>query len=143
MTQFNNFSLFHLYTQHTQTFDFSVFNTSGQWTILWKSIFQIINTAATGMPTQTDIDTVLLPCLSAVRILSRNKMHLNQTTIEQFDILLNIANIGAQNIRCKTDVSVEALKCLCNLVFQSETCQAMCLKNAAIEGIVKRLRTYK
>lgn len=92
---------------------------------------------------QTDIDTVFLPCLSAVRILSRNKMHLNQTTIEQFDCLLNIANIGAQNFQCKTEVSVEALKCLCNLVFQSETCQAMCLKNAAIEGIVKRLRTYK
>lgn len=29
------------------------------------------------------------------------------------------------------------------MVFQSEKCQAMCLKNAAIEGIVKRLRTYK
>lgn len=82
-------------------------------------------------------------CLSAIRILSRNKINLNNTTNEQFDCLLNIANIGAQNVACKTEVSVEALKCLCNLVFQSEKCQAMCLKNASIEGIIKRLRTSK
>lgn len=84
-------------------------------------------------------------CLAAIRILSRDKTYLNQTiTNEQFDSLLNIANIGNHNVNVKdTAISVEALKCLCNLVFQSTNCQTMCLKNAAIEGIVKRLRTYK
>lgn len=83
-------------------------------------------------------------CLAAIRILSRDKTHLNHTTIEQFDRLLNIANIGPTNVaECPGRTQVEALKSLCNLVFQSEQCQAMCLSNAAIEGIVKRLRTYK
>lgn len=82
-------------------------------------------------------------CLAAVRILSRDKTNLNQTTNDQFDCLLNIANIGPHNIECKSEISVEALKCLCNLVYQSEKCQSMCLKNASIEGIIKRLRTYK
>lgn len=92
-----------------------------------------------------DAIQILPDCLAAVRLLSRDKTYLNQTiTNEQFESLLNIANIGSHNVGV-TDlaISVEALKCLCNLVFQSTNCQQMCLKNAAIEGIVKRLRTYK
>lgn len=84
-------------------------------------------------------------CLAAIRILSRDKTHLNQTiTVDQFDTLLNIANIGSHNENISdADIVVEALKCLCNLVYQSTNCQMMCLKNAAIDGIVRRLRTYK
>lgn len=84
-------------------------------------------------------------CLAAIRILSRDKTHLNQTiTVDQFDSLLNIANIGSHNENISDSaIVVEALKCLCNLVYQSTNCQMMCLKNAAIDGIVRRLRTYK
>lgn len=88
---------------------------------------------------------IYLDCLAAIRILSRDKTYLNQTiTNEQFDLLLNIANIGNHNETILNPaIAVEALKCLCNLVFQSTSCQMMCLKNAAIDGIVRRLRTYK
>lgn len=106
---------------------------------LWTSIFQIL----TATPSSTHAK-YFPECLAAVRILSRDRTNLNQTTPKQFDCLLNIANIGSSNIPAlPVAVSVEALKCMCNMVFQSEKCQAMCLKNAAIEGIVKRLRTYK
>lgn len=120
--------------QHSQTFELSAFNHSGQWICIWNCIFGILSKA----------DANVFPeCLAAIRILSRDKTNLNSTTNEQFDCLLNIANIGQQNVKCSPEVSVEALKCLCNLVYQSEKCQAMCLKNSSIEGIVKRLRTYK
>lgn len=84
-------------------------------------------------------------CLASIRILSRDKTHLNQAiTTDQFDMLLNIANIGNHNENISDPaIIVEALKCLCNLVYQSTNCQMMCLKNAAIDGIVRRLRTYK
>lgn len=84
-------------------------------------------------------------CLASIRILSRDKTHLNQAiSVEQFDTLLNIADIGNGNENIADPVIiVEALKCLCNLVYQSTNCQMMCLKNSAIDGILRRLRTYK
>lgn len=84
-------------------------------------------------------------CLAAIRILSRDKKYLNRIiTADQFNTLLNIANIGSHNENILDPVIVvESLKCLCNLVFQNTVCQAMCLKNAAIDGILRRLRSYK
>ena len=38
---------------------------------------------------------------------------------------------------------LEALKCLCNMIFNSTCAQALCAKNHSIEGIVIRLRTYR
>lgn len=126
-------------SQNKHTFNLTVLNQSGQWMCLWNSIFQILSSAPSASHAQYYPE-----CLAAVRILSRDKTNINQTTPKQFDCLLNIANIGASNVpSLPVAVSAEALKCMCNMVFQSEKCQAMCLKNAAIEGIVKRLRTYK
>lgn len=129
--------------QYSQTFDFTQFNTSGQWPALWNRVFSLLS-APNG-------SQLYLECLSSIRILSRDNMYLNQTiTSEQFDCLLNLANIGPNVLVSQTygnkesaNVQVEALKCLCNLVFNSTACQQMCSKNAAVEGILKRLRTYK
>lgn len=84
-------------------------------------------------------------CLAAIRILSRDKILLSRTiTTDQFNTLLNIANIGSANANISnSQIAVESLKCLCNLVFQNTGCQMMCLKNAAIDGIFRRLRSYK
>lgn len=90
--------------------------------------------------------------LAAIQIMSRDKRHLNQMiTVDQFDTLLNIANIGDQNenntrnniIIADSAIIVEALKCLCNLVYESTTCQTMCSKIGDIDGIVRRLESYK
>ncbi|XP_031632601.1 synembryn isoform X2 [Contarinia nasturtii] len=127
-------------TQHTDTFDFTAIYS--QWTTIWNGIFKFLR-----MPCERRAEALHIypDCLAAIRILSRDKTHLNQTiTVEQFDTLLNIANIGGHNENISDSaIVVEALKCLCNLVFQSTSCQMMCLKNAAIDGIVRRLRTYK
>lgn len=127
-------------TKHANTFNFTPLY--GQWTAIWNAIFGLIRRANEKHENELNIYP---DCLAAIRILSRDKTHLNQAiTVEQFDTLLNIANIGNQNENISDPtVAVEALKCLCNLVYQSTNCQMMCLKNAAIDGIVRRLRTYK
>lgn len=83
-------------------------------------------------------------CLQSIRILSRDKTYLNETiNDEQFDCLLDIAAIGLNELKNPAEIQTEALKILCNLVFQSPKCQELCLKNSAVDGILKRLRTYK
>lgn len=37
----------------------------------------------------------------------------------------------------------EAMKCLCNIIFNSPHAQALISKNHSLEGILKRLQTYK
>lgn len=127
-------------TKHANTFNFTPIY--GQWTTIWNAIFGLMRRANEKNENAPD---VYPDCLAAIRILSRDKTHLNQAiTAEQFDTLLNIANIGKKNESIlDPTVTVEALKCLCNLVYQSTYCQMMCLKNAAIDGIVRRLRAYK
>lgn len=128
-------------TKHANTFNFTpIFGK--QWATIWNAIFGLMRKANEKHENAPD---VYPDCLAAIRILSRDKTHLNQAiTVEQFDTLLNIANIGKKNESISDPtVIIEALKCLCNLVYQSTNCQMMCLKNAAIDGIVRRLRTYK
>lgn len=127
-------------TKHANTFNFKPLY--GQWAAIWNAIFGLIRKAKEKPENALDIYP---DCLATIRILSRDKTHLNQAiTVDHFDTLLNIANIGKHNENISDlTVCVEALKCLCNLVYQSTNCQMMCLKNAAIDGIVRRLRTYK
>lgn len=108
---------------------------SGQWASLLNALFQYLSSPNC---------SIFPECLSTIKILSRDKTFLNDTiTDENIDCLLNIANIGSQNYNLNEMIQVEALKCLCNLIFQSKNCQDYCLINSSIEGIIKRLRTYK
>lgn len=85
-------------------------------------------------------------CLAAIQVMSRDKRHLNQMiTVDQFDTLLNIANIRGHDenntIVADPVIIVGALKCLCNLVYENPTCQRMCSNICDISGIVRRLPT--
>ncbi|KAG5673771.1 hypothetical protein PVAND_003791 [Polypedilum vanderplanki] len=122
-----------------ESFNLIKLTTTGQWTLLWNNLFDIL------LKTPTKLQ---LQCLQTIRILSRDKTYLNETiNEEQFDCLLELASIGAQNASLSSqhspEVQTEALKILCNLVFQSPKSQEFCLKNSAVEGILKRLRTCK
>lgn len=102
---------------------------------MWNNLFEILKTPTT---------KIRLQALQVIRILTRDKTYLNETiNEEQFEILLDAASIGLQNPDSSDDVQTEALKILCNLVFQSPKCQELCLKNTAVEGILKRLRSCK
>lgn len=128
-------------SQHANSFDFSVIQS--QSSIIWNAIFQILKLSP--IDGDAEVLNIYPSCLAAIRILSRDKFLLSRTiTIEQFDTLLNIANIGSANANIpNSKIAVESLKCLCNLVFQNTGCQMMCLRNAAIDGIFRRLRSYK
>lgn len=124
--------------QHANTFDLTAFTQSGQWPTIWSALFSLL--ADPKAPSVLYED-----CLHVLRILSRDRTHLNATTSAQFDTLLRLADLGGVQqpdaLRMPDAVLVEALKTMCNLVFQSTRCQQMCLRNSAIVGIVRRLRT--
>lgn len=122
------------FKQFGNSFNLNSLTTSGQWTLLWNNLFDILKT-----PTLNRMKS-----LQCIRVLSRDKTYLNETiNDDQFDCLLETAAIGGDNQQYPTDIQTEALKILCNLVFQSPKCQELCLKNSAVEGILKRLRMYK
>lgn len=125
------------FAQHANTFDLSAFTQSGQWPTIWAALFRLL--ADPQAPTGVHED-----CLHALRILSRDRTHLNATTDAQFDALLRLADLGVieqpDAMRMPDAVRIESLKTMCNLVFQSPHCQQMCLGNSAIAGIVRRLR---
>lgn len=101
------------------------------------------------MPSSGESEGCLAIGLATIRIMARDKTHLNEMiTDDQFGTLLNVAKIGSYNENSITiaDLAIvaEALKCLCNLVYESTTCQTMCSKIDDIDGIVQRLATtYK
>lgn len=85
-------------------------------------------------------------CVTTIRILSRDKTHLDKVITEsQVRALLRLANIDPEALQTTQDESIiiESLKCLCNLVFNSAMCQSMFNKLNAADGIIKRIRTYK
>lgn len=41
------------------------------------------------------------------------------------------------------EVVVEAMKCLCNIAFNSEVARALCAHTSIAQGLVARLRSYK
>lgn len=125
------------YFQFSESFNLPSLTLSscGQWTLMWNNLFEILKAPSSNIRKQ---------CLQAIRILSRDKTYLNETiTKDQFDCLLDIAAIGTRNLEYSDDLQTEALKILCNLVFQSPKCQELCLSNTAVEGILRRLRTCK
>lgn len=85
-------------------------------------------------------------CLSTVRILSRDKTHMDDVITEQnILVLLRLASIdpSSQSPAADDCVAVESLKCLCNLVFNSATCQSHFERLNGVDGILKRIRSYK
>lgn len=149
---FSTFQIF--FIQLGNTFNLSSLTTTGQWTILWTNLIEKVKLHS----------RIQLKCLQVIRILTRDKTYLNESVNEEhFDCLLNAASIGSEHhSSSSTDIQIESLKILCNLVFQSPKCQELCLRNTAVEGkyfwllevsgnhfvapfsgILKRLRTYK
>lgn len=96
---------------------------------------------------------VYVVCLEALRIMSREMSGLESVSTEYgLKTLLKHADL----IPCRDDddnqvsttiqdnvVIIEAQKCLCNIIFNSQAGQRICSTNSCIEGIVQRLKTYK
>lgn len=113
------------------------FSTIEKWPELWRATFTYLD--------QDDM-SMRLDCLSTVRFLSRDKTHMDEVITEtNIRTLLRLANIDPILPVTPADdpVLVESLKCLCNLVFNSLTCQDLFDSLNAVDGIMKRVRTYQ
>lgn len=122
--------------QFSQKFNLS--EISGNWTRIWNATFQHLG--------NDEAKHMQHGCVTTIRILSRDKTHLDEVITEpQVRILLGLANIDPEAIQTTKDEStvIESLKCLCNLVFNSSMCQSLFTKLNGADGIIKRVRTYK
>lgn len=119
---------------------FDSFHTDNQWHDLWLAIFGILDDAT--------LASLHTQCLNTVRILTRDRFSLETHYIEQeVSTLLSLASIDTSTdvetevplSNAQADVIAEALKCLCNLLYLSPDCRRQCLRQHALDGVMKRL----
>ncbi|XP_063379888.1 synembryn-A [Cydia fagiglandana] len=114
--------------------------------ILWAALFQHLQNK-----TSAPIHTL---CLAAIRVLSRDKTELENlicekwiTTLIEHGGLYNFIGINEENMAPlelpQKDTAIEALKCLCNIAYNSEVARALCAHTSIAQSLVARLRIYK
>ncbi|EDW65544.1 synembryn [Drosophila virilis] len=130
-------------TKNADLLTFDSFHTDNLWHDLWLAIFGILDDAT--------LQSVHAQCLNTVRILTRDEFSLQTHFVEQeLGTLLSLARINASSNEdgaqpqlddAQAEVIAEALKCLCNLVYQSADCRRQCLRQHSLDVLVKRLGT--
>ncbi|XP_037508357.1 synembryn-A isoform X2 [Rhipicephalus sanguineus] len=98
----------------------------------------------------SDQESCQLRCLETLRLLSRDRCHLEE--VFSADVLANLACVAqltgrpseelGQLEHLHAQVVVEALKTLCNLIYNSSTVQQICSRNGCVEGVMLRLKLY-
>lgn len=122
--------------QFSSCFDLSILG--NQWEELWSSFFLILKDPSKKM--------LFAETLGCVRILTRDKEKIvNCVSQEDFEVLIDLGNLGVKKVQGhedeNTQVTVESLKCLCNVIFLSPQCRKFCMKNNAVaEGILQRIK---
>ncbi|XP_017114565.1 synembryn [Drosophila elegans] len=144
-------------TKHADLLIFDSFRTDNQWHELWLAIFGILD--------DQQLSHLHTQCLNTVRILTRDEFSLQTNYIEQeVNTLLRLARIEASSLKLpatpdelkqqeqkqkqeeeqqpspgQSEVIAEALKCLCNLVYQNADCRRQCLRQHCLDAILKRV----
>ncbi|XP_072941516.1 chaperone Ric-8A [Epargyreus clarus] len=112
---------------------------------LWSALFEHLQR-------KTSVSVHVL-CLATIRLLSRDKTELENLICEKWMTVL-IERAGLYSFldpdeSCtgidlpEKDIVVEAMKCLCNIAFNSEVARALCAHTEIARGLVARLRSYK
>lgn len=136
---------YHFYFQNADLFQFEKFHKNDLWFSLWKAVFGILN--------DDGLEKYHTVCLNTIRILSRDESSLLKNNIvPDISCLLKLAHLvasGGANMAAttpdaidqsfNTDVVVEALKCLCNLVFQNVEVRRECIRQNVADVIFQRL----
>lgn len=125
-------------TKHAALFDFTEFNISGKWLTIWNAIFANLR--------DPEKSIIYPQLLNSVRILTRDEECIKINNIQaDFSCLLDLAGLGPEKVTVEcthsTETNIEALKCLCNIVFLSSDCRKLCIKNSATERIFKRVNS--
>ncbi|EDV33874.1 uncharacterized protein Dana_GF19073 [Drosophila ananassae] len=143
-------------TKYADLLIFDGFRTDNLWHDLWLAIFGILE--------DQRLSHLHTQCLNTVRILTRDEFSLQTNYIEQeVNVLLKLARIEASSLKLpatpdelkqqekeqadtqqepskdQSEVIAEALKCLCNLVYQSSDCRRQCLRQHCLDAILKRV----
>ncbi|CAH0397283.1 unnamed protein product [Chilo suppressalis] len=114
--------------------------------VVWTAIFQHLQ--------RKEFESIHNICLSAARILSRDKCDLDQLFCEKWiNILVEKAGlynyVDFEDISeqskdlLKKEIALEALKCLCNSTFNSEVARSLCAHTSVAQALIGRLRVYK
>ncbi|XP_036318115.1 synembryn [Rhagoletis pomonella] len=153
LTEFNS--------KNDDLFDFSMFHVDGCWHAMWRTLFNILkDDNLVGLHSLT---------LNSVRILTRDKFSLQAEDLEEDVLcLLKLAHLEhpeaveeSDSVALKegdldvdgavvqdvtlhwtdntTQIVVESLKCLCNLVFQCADRRRQCVKSNITDAILKRV----
>ncbi|XP_017064039.1 synembryn [Drosophila eugracilis] len=141
-------------TKNADLLVFDSFRTDNQWHELWLAIFGILE--------DQKLSHLHTQCLNTVRILTRDEFSLQTNYIEhEVNTLLKLARIEASSLKlpatpdelkqqerqepqlepsqAQSEVIAEALKCLCNLVYQNSDCRRQCLRQHCLDAILKRV----
>lgn len=114
--------------------------------LVWTALFQHLQNKSSAA-----IHSLLF---SVVRVLSRDKTELESLICERWITTL-IERAGLYNFSgpgeepsspiqlLDKDVAVEALKCLCNITFNSEVARALCAHTSIAQGLVARFKMYE
>ncbi|XP_072047578.1 chaperone Ric-8A-like [Amphiura filiformis] len=82
-------------------------------------------------------------CLEALRILSREKHRMHQLKEKDgVHLLLKLARLSDDAPEVGNQIIIEAQKCLCNLVFNSEDAQRICSESNYVAHIMNRVKLY-
>ncbi|KAL0883800.1 hypothetical protein ABMA27_015890 [Loxostege sticticalis] len=114
--------------------------------ILWTALFQRLQ--------QEPSESIHDLCLAVIRILSRDKADMDNlicekwiTTLIERGGLYNFVGVEDETASPlnmpRKEIVVEALKCLCNIAFNSEVARALCAHTSIDQALIGRLRVYK
>ncbi|GLV37142.1 ric8a [Carabus blaptoides fortunei] len=126
--------------KHADTFSFPMLNSNDLRKELWSALFRYLQ--------NKQLRAIHIQCLSAIRILSRDKTGLNEIICDNWmNILLYHSDLKEQpeekSVSPNYTVIIEGLKCLCNLVFNSSVASTISSQNGTLEAIMKRVLTYR
>ncbi|XP_065225602.1 synembryn isoform X2 [Planococcus citri] len=126
--------------QNKESFTFDNLEKDNVLQRLWTIVFKHLK--------DKNSESIYELCLKTLRILSRDKVNLEKCINDQrIEDLLEHAALKGTNAE-KVDkfkehaIIVEALKCLCNMTFNSAKVQTICSTNGTLEGIIRRLRLH-
>ncbi|CAK9818055.1 ric8a [Anthophora quadrimaculata] len=103
---------------------------------LWETLFQYLS--------DNTQSSVHYNCLSTLRILSRDKTNINElVTDERINVILENAALKDANVEqnINTNVTIEALKLLCNLIFNSTKVQQV-IPTSCLSCVIKHMKKY-
>ncbi|KAF5304585.1 hypothetical protein FQA39_LY09636 [Lamprigera yunnana] len=122
---------------NSEKFEFKELNKENLRSNLWTKLFSYI---------QDDASSYMhLNCLTAIRLLSRDKTDLDRLVTEnRFQLLLLRANLKTDNLKKleSEEIIIEALKCLCNIIFNYATVATTYLNNDCVAAIINHAKLY-